>query len=293
MKNFDAYIGIDWSGAKQPLYTDAIALAIAEQGQTTPQLVQEKWSRTSVAEWLIEQAEGQKRLLVGIDCNFGYSEITGVVQFGKDYTASDLWNAVEDANKDEPNYFAGGYWTDEVHGKHFWISGKMPPAFAMPRRATETACGEDGLGWPESPFKLIGAKQVGKGGLAGMRLIRDLKEKLGAKVALWPFEHDTDKAILVITEIYPRLFLKLSGHGNAKVRDLLALNNALIALQSRKLTDESAFSDHQADAIVAAAGLRFLCGTAKTVPENLAHPPATRTTLEREGWIFGAGAKKR
>ena len=166
----------------------------------------------------------------------------------------------------------------------------MPDGFAMPRRVTEQVCGDSGYGWPESPFKLIGPKQVGKGGLAGMRLVHDLKAHLSDRLAVWPFDADNDGCAIVITEIYPRQFLKRAGHGNAKIRDLAGLNRVLAAMGSKPYKDPDAFSDHDADALISAAGLRMMCGTAKTVPEAIATPKAPRQTLEREGWIFGAGA---
>lgn len=291
MKNFEQFIGIDWSGAKSPLFTKAIAVAVSESGNTAPKLEEGPWSRMRVADYLISIAKDDTRTLAGIDCNFGYSEIIGERQFGKNYTAQDLWNAVEAANMQEENYFAGGYWTHKAHGAYFWKTGKMPEGFSMPRRKTEQACGEVGLGWPESPFKLIGAKQVGKGGLAGMRLVYDLKKKLGRRIAVWPFDSHVDEATLVLTEIYPRLFLRQSGHGNAKIRNGIELDTALVALKSPKMRGKTPFSDHQADAIVSAAGLRLLCGRGKTVPETIAYPPVRRQTLEREGWIFGVEVK--
>jgi hypothetical protein len=290
LKNFDLFVGIDWSGAQNPVVTKSIALAKAYRGDAAPVLEEGGWSRDKVASWLVNAAKSGKRILAGIDCNFGYSEIIGEKQFGADYTAKDLWAAVEAANYDHPNFFAGGYWTHKKHAAHFWTEGKRPDGFALPRRATEEACGQSGLGWPESPFKLIGPKQVGKGGLAGMRLITYLKAQLGPAVAIWPFEQHTDQAKLIITEIYPRLFLRSAGHGNAKIRDLSALNRVLEGIGSKPYPKAAPFTDHDADAIVSAAGLRSLCGTAKTVPESLSFPNAPRKTLEREGWIFGAGA---
>lgn len=292
MKNFDRFIGIDWSGAKSPVLTNSIAVAVAEKIDIAPQNKEEPWSRSRVADFLFECANGTVRTLAGIDCNFGYSESIGEKQFGKNYTAYDLWQAVEDSNEGEANYFAGGYWTHERHGAHFWRSGTMPEGFSMPRRATEQACGESGLGWPESPFKLIGAKQVGKGGLAGMRLIYDLKRRLGQRIAIWPFDAHVDEAALVIAEIYPRLFLRMAGHGNAKIRNLSELNATLSALQIPPIAGNKPFSDHQADAIVSAAGLRLLCGRGNTVPEGFINPSIPRKTLLREGWIFGVQAKR-
>lgn len=296
MKDFHEFVAIDWSGALTPLRTPSIAVALAPAGQEPPHLSGKLWSRSMVADWIVSLAQrSNKRTLIGIDCNFGYSEQVGMLQFGADYTGFDLWAAVEEANVSHENYYAGEFWSPLRHGRHFWVSGKMPPGFLMPRRLTETFCGEAGLGWPESPFKLIGAKQVGKGGLAGMRMAYDLKRRLGDKIAFWPFdgqgaEASFNDARIVVTEIYPRLFLRLCGHGNAKIRTAEGLNAALTALGSLPSEDTRTVSDHSADALVSAAGLRLLCGRDKTMPGALWSPPGPQRQIGREGWIFGVGA---
>lgn len=292
MKNFDRFIGIDWSGAKSPVRTRAIAVADCPQGNEAPVLEPDVRSRTAVADYILSLSRNDERILIGIDCNFGYSQIIGEQQFGPEYDYRDLWQAVEDANTDRPNYFAGGYWAHPLHRAHFWTEGKMKPGFAMPRRKTEEVCGACGYGWPESPFKMIGPKQVGKGGLAGMRLVHALKQAAGDAISIWPFEgvEAADHARVVIVEIYPRQFLHRAGHGPTKIRDAGALNIALAAMKSRKMPGNLPFSDHDADALISAAGLRFLCGSGKHIGDTLAWPPMLDETMaRREGWIFGAG----
>lgn len=293
MKNYELFCGIDWSGAKSPVKTKSIAVSLAWPGSEAPHASGKIWSREMVADWLVAMAGKGKRMLVGIDCNFGYAQEVGIRQFGPDYDYRDLWQAVEVANQNEPNYFAGGYWQHPDCAQYFWTDGKMPDGFTMPRRLTETACGQAHYGWPESPFKLIGAKQVGKGGLAGMRMALDLKERLGSAIAIWPFERDTDDAVIVMSEIYPRQFLRRAGHGNAKVRTMAELNAALTAQGSDEAEVKGAdITDHDADALISAAGLRFLCGSGKTVPDNIANPPMLDdVAASREGWIFGVGDK--
>lgn len=290
MKNFDLFAGVDWSGAEKPVTTKSIAVAMAERGRGAPVLFPAVRSRQAVAEWILKLALGHRRALIGMDCNFGYSSQIGTAQFGAAYDYRDLWNAVEQASAPQGNFFSGGYWQHAEHRKYFWTEGKKPDGFVMPRRLTETVCGESGYGWPESPFKLIGAKQVGKGGLAGMRLAHYLKNRLGDAVAFWPFERHTGTAAIVVTEIYPRQFLRRAGHGNAKIRTREELNKALNALQSKPYPARGECTDHDADAIVSAAGLRFLCGSGTDVPDNIANPLALDpVTASREGWIFGVG----
>jgi len=290
MKNFDCFVGIDWSGSKSPVRNRAISVALCGPGQRPPKLIKGPWSRESVAAWLATFIKENKRTLVGIDCNFGYAQEVGEAQFGRGYDYQDLWQAVDAANENIPNYFAGGYWTHPSHQKYFWTAGKMPQGFEMPKRLTEMTCGQAGYGWPESPFKLIGAKQVGKGGLAGMRMALDLKHKFDRKIAIWPFERETDRSNLVLTEIYPRQFLRRTGHGNLKLRSLKELNIALTALHAGPLGRVAGFTDHDGDALVSAAGLRYLCGQGKDVHEAVAWPSMLDDLrARREGWIFGVG----
>lgn len=286
MRNFNHYVGIDWSGAKAPKITNAIAVARCHRGKTAPTLIACPTSREAVAEWIIAQAQSDQRTLIGIDCNFGYAEAVGLIQFGHHYNYRDLWGAVNRSSHDQNNFFAGGYWQNNPH---FWTQGKKPDGFAMPQRLTEKACGQAGFGWPESPFKLIGAKQVGKGGLAGMRMAIYLKETLGARIAFWPFESDCDydAATIVMTEIYPRQFIRRAHMGHKKIRTSDALSECLNQMGSQPYTD-GAITDHITDALISAAGLRHLCGQDKLIPNHISQPVGLSPELAaREGWIFG------
>ena len=294
MKNFQVFIGIDWSGAKTPKNSPAIAVSSCEQGNSAPVLHTGPWSRTRISEYIESLANSSDRILIGIDANFGYAQEVGIAQFGHNYDHQTLWKAVEHSSLDHDNFFAAGFW--QAWPDYFWTKGKQPEHMTLPKRATEIACVDAGLGHPESPFKLIGAKQVGKGGLAAMRMAWHLKQKLGDKLCIWPFEPDlTDSADIVITEIYPRQFLKRTGHGNKKIKTIDQLNDSLVSLGSEPYPKGSdsqlpLITDHDTDALVSAAGLRKLCGTDGLISNRLAHPKGlTSDKAKREGWIFGVG----
>lgn len=294
MKNFDRYVGIDWSGAKAPVFTKSIAVAYCEAGEAPPCLVRGpqngKWSRTAVADWILSLLKTPQRVLIGIDANFGYAKHVGISQFGKSYNYKTLWGDVEAKSKQDANFLAQGFW--EAWPQYFWTEGKQPAHITLPKRTTETVCGEAGCGWPESPFKLLGPKQVGKGGLAAMRMAHYLKREAGDKICIWPFEkHIADTSQIVISEIYPRQFLRRSMHGNAKVNSLKALNEVLQKQGTDKIKNKTyRFNDHDADAIVSASGLRMLCGSQKTLPKSISDPPfLNEKAVSREGWIFGVG----
>ena len=183
MKNFDVFAGIDWSGAKSPINTKSIALATLNKGGKNLSLHHDIRSRKAVYDWIAQQIETGQRTLIGIDCNFGYAESVVRKHIGKGSNAFKLWQVVNQVNDNEPNFFAGNFWSQKPYDQDFWTEGKMPQGFTMPKRQTEIICAENGYGRPESPFKLIGAKQVGKGGLSGMRVAYTLKEKYGDKIS--------------------------------------------------------------------------------------------------------------
>lgn len=289
VKNFDRFVAIDWSGAKSPVRTHAISLAYCLRGSEAPSFIRGPLSRYDVVSWIEASLTSSERTLIGIDCNFGYAEAIGLDQFGKNYTHKDIWRAVERSSEDLPNYSAEGFWKDSEYSKYFWSSGKRPALFDDTiRRVTEQICKDQGLGQPENPFKLIGPKQVGKGGLSGMRMAYDLKKKFKSKICFWPFEKETPQTQIVITEIYPRIFLKMAGLSNKKVRSIDELNPALAFFKSESIETSSTITDHIADAITSAAGLRYLCGNGSSLPEYISNPDGlTKRVAEREGWIFG------
>ena len=305
LPTFSHYMGIDWSGAKTPKRSHSIAVSQCSSGQlqsnrqcsalmAAPTALEHKLSREDVFDILSDAVTSSRRTLVGIDCNFGYCQSVAHAQFYNNITAQKLWHEINTLCQHENNYFAGEVWTSIALAKHFWCEGKQPNWFNAKqlRRVTEQAAADSGLGIPESPFKLIGAKQVGKGGLAGMRLLHHLKTNFADKVAIWPFEASlTDTATLVICEIYPRLFIRYAKYGNQKVRSIKELNTILKRLGTAPYADANAhesdsLNDHLTDAIISSAGLRWFteCMT-EMQPLSTYHLPPAATTVE--GWIFG------
>lgn len=291
MRNFDCFIGIDWSGAKSPVHTKSISVACSVAKENAVELIKptshRHWSRSDIANLIQSLTHKSERILIGIDANLGYARTVLAQQFGVNTDYKDLWRSVDTLSSVYPNFFAEGFWQNWP--EFFWTEGKRPDHITLPKRIVEQVCGEAGLGWPESPFKLIGPKQVGKGGLAAMRMMYFLKQKMKDQICVWPFERDiADKAQIVITEIYPRQFLKRSAHGNSKVTTLNDLGIALDYFGSRPMKDIDSVTDHDTDAIVSAAGLRWLCGVEQFIPQNISNPLSMDEEAALcEGWIFG------
>jgi len=118
-----------------------------------------------------------------------------------------------------------------------------------------------------------------------MRFLHSVHNLLKNHIAIWPFE-ETCSLKSVIVEIYPRLFMKMARIENRKLRSWTDIDLALNALGSgpavRLPRDPT---DHEADALVSAAGLRLLA----TDPRVWSPPGLDGRARRQEGWIFGVG----
>lgn len=133
---------------------------------------------------------------------------------------------------------------------------------------------------PTSNFNLVGAAQVGKSSLTGMRVLH----RLAGELPVWPVD-TLPAAGSVVVEIYTALAAIAAGRraGRAKIRTHEELDQALAALGSDPVTGRGAIDDHRSDALLTAAWLR----TAAHLP-HLWHPAALTPELARtEGWTFG------
>lgn len=285
-ERFDFYIGIDWSGAKGRYSGIALAECTGESG---PRLIApegRRWTRSTVAAYLGQRIASGERLLAGFDFAFAFPWIAGEGYLsGRTQHVSDafaLWELIEQASDDAPDFHAGPLVTHPDFAPSYWVSGKQKPDWRNDKRRTETECGTATSTYPETVFKLIGAKQVGKAALAGIRTLRAIRQAAPAHVAVWPFE-DADKPT-VLAEIYPTLFRRQALGSTAKIKDRDTLDNALAALGSGPAEGApERFSDHDGDALISAAGLRWLgrAGKLFTLPEE------AEAQARREGWIVG------
>lgn len=286
-EQFDGYIGIDWSGASG-IYK-GIALAECRAGESGPRLIAPegaRWTRGAVAAYLGQRIARGERLLAGFDFAFCFPWIAGEGYLaGRARHATDafaLWDLIERASSDAPDFHAGPVVTHEAFTPSYWVSGKQKPEWRNDKRMTETECGKATSTYPETVFKLIGAKQVGKAALAGIRTLRAIRMAAPAHVAVWPFEAADKPAVLA--EIYPTLFRRQALGTTAKIKDRATLDTALAALGSGPAQDAPArFSDHDGDALISAAGLRWLdrAGRLFALPED------AEAQARREGWIVG------
>ena len=134
-------------------------------------------------------------------------------------------------------------------------------------------------GLPSSCFNLVGAAQVGKSSLTGMRVLH----RLGGAIPVWPFD-PLPPSGPVIVEVYPRLAaLAARVSRGRKLRSAEALAAALGALGSPNHAPLATYTDHATDAILTAAWMRNAAEQAQFWQPGGLTPHIART----EGWTFG------
>lgn len=134
---------------------------------------------------------------------------------------------------------------------------------------------------PYSNFNLVGAAQVGKSSLTGMRMLHRLRGIL----PVWPIDPLPENGSVVV-EIYTTLAAREAGRSatRAKMRSFIELNEALAVLGSPPVAGEGAIDDHSSDALLTAAWLRAVADDARRWSPAGLTPEIART----EGWTFGA-----
>jgi hypothetical protein len=290
---FAQFLAVDWSGAKGPRQKGiALAVALAEGGPPAllPPPDPRGWARDEVLALL---AALDVPTLVGLDLGISLPfHDAGAFFPGWDASPPDaraLWALIDGLCAGDPNLEAGGFLGHPEVARYFRHgAGATGDRFLLPDaptregrfRIAEHAQRQQGVR-PVSNFNLVGAAQVGKSSLTGMRMLH----RLVKRVPVWPVDPLPDQGS-VITEIYTSMAARLGGvTGTAtKIRSFEALNDALDALGSPPVSGTGAIDDHSSDALLTAAWLRRVHNG-----RDLWHPPALTPQVARtEGWTFGA-----
>ncbi|WP_068084125.1 hypothetical protein [Novosphingobium rosa] len=290
---FTHYAAVDWSGASGERHK-GIAVAIIGAGDRMPMLVRPGhiWSRMEVLEWLLETPP---HTLIGFDLGQSLAHADRGAFFpgwqDSPDTARELWALVEAICAREPHLgvstFVDHPQASRYFRRHGLREGDLFGAEGQPggrgrMRVTEHAQALAGCR-PTSNFNLVGAGQVGKGSLSGMRLFH----RLPREVTVWPMDPLPQQGRVVV-EIYTTLAAMAAGRsaGRSKVRNRGDLAVALAALGCQpEVVEEAAapIADHAADALMTAAWLRGHAGR-----EDLWRPSAlTGKIALTEGWTFG------
>ncbi|MFN3864340.1 MAG: hypothetical protein ACK4RT_08690 [Erythrobacter sp.] len=293
MSRFCAFLAVDWSGAKGPRQK-GIALALAKATGGPPALIPPPdprgWARSEVLALL--QAL-KVPTLVGLDLGISLPHADAGAFFpGWDASPPDaraLWGLIDTLCQADPHLEAGGFLAHPqaaryfrhgkgIEGDRFLLCGTATRAGRF--RLAEAAQRQQGVR-PVSNFNLVGAAQVGKSSLTGMRMLH----RLAGKVPTWPVDPLPDDGSLVV-EIYTSLAARFGGVTGAatKIRSFAALNDALDRLGSPPVKGTGAIDDHSSDALLTAAWLRRVHGE-----RDLWHPHSLTPQIARtEGWTFGA-----
>ncbi|WP_252260225.1 hypothetical protein [Erythrobacter aurantius] len=297
-REFDHFLAVDWSGAKGEHHS-GIALAIAEP-DGPPVLVEPPsggWSRTEVLSILRDDLPANT--LVGVDLGISLPfNDAGAFFPGWDRSpthAKKLWALIDEICADDPHLGAHSF-LDHPQAREYFRHGKddegehfhLPDAITREGRFREAEIAQRRMKCrPVSNFNLVGAAQVGKSSLTGMRMLHQLRGHL----PVWPMDPVPDRMIKkggsLLVEIYTGLASKeaatLSG-ARTKLLTYGDLNVALEALGSPPVRQYGEVDDHSSDALLTAAWLR------KAAKDKRRWEPRflTAEIAWTEGWTFGA-----
>lgn len=290
---FAQFLAVDWSGAKGPRQK-GIAVALAQAAGGAPALLAPPdprgWARSEVLALL---SRLEVPTLVGLDLGISLPfHDAGAFFPGWDASPPDarrLWALIDGLCAGHPHLEAGGFLAHPEAARYFRHGAGMEgDRFLLPGAATregrfriaEHAQRQQGVR-PVSNFNLVGAAQVGKSSLTGMRMLH----RLGPRLPVWPIDPLPEEGS-VVTEIYTSMAARLGGVTGAatKVRTFEGLNDALDALGSPPVKGTGAIDDHSSDALLTAAWLRRV-----HTERALWHPKGLTPEVARtEGWTFGA-----
>lgn len=302
MREFDHFLAIDWSGAKGERHK-GIALAIAESEGGPPVLVEAPkrgWSRIEVMGLLKDELPANT--LVGVDLGISLPfNDCGAFFPGWDASpthAKKLWALIDEICADDPHLGAQSFLDHQEVARYFRHAKvnegdrfHLPGAISREGRFREAEIAQRGQNCrPVSNFNLIGAAQVGKSSLTGMRMLHQLRGSL----PVWPMDPVPDRVPdkrtmsggSLLVEIYTGLASREAANLGARTKLLTYadLNAALRALDCPPVDQVGEVDDHSSDALLTAAWLR----KAAAEPERWEPRFLTAEIAWTEGWTFGA-----
>ncbi|WP_435581832.1 hypothetical protein [Amycolatopsis thermoflava] len=185
-------VAVDWSGRAGPAQRRVIWVAEVAGGELVR--LENGRSREEVVDWLIGTATPD--LVVGLD--FAFSLPAWYLR-ERGLTARGLWAALAEESLTPLMRERGLARWLAAPEPPFWTTGKAGLLPSQEFRRTEEAA--RAAGFPaKSVFQLVGAGQVGRGSLHGMRALHRLA---GAGFRVWPFDPPRPP---FVAEVYPRMF---------------------------------------------------------------------------------------
>lgn len=244
------------------------------------------WSRQAILDWMLTLADAGTRALIGLDLSPAFpfadrgSYFPGWSESPPD--AKSLWELIDARSADDPHLGAASFIAHPEVRRHFrqrFDCGDLFPAGRGRFRIVEH--GQEAMRLsPYSCFNLVGASQVGKSSLTGMRVLH----RLAGRIPVWPYD-PLPQAGPVIVEIYTALAARQAGmrKGISKIRDATTLDTMLAPFGSEPHAALVRYDDHATDAILSAAWLRAVAGRPELWRPTGLTPELART----EGWTFG------
>ena len=292
MRRFSHFLAIDWSGARGERQK-GIALSLTDAAGGPPVLIERgrAWSRTEVLRILRDELPPDT--LVGMDLGIALpfadagAYFPGWAESPPDAKA--LWELIDRICAKDSHLEAGSFVAHPEASRYFRHAREQTgDRFHLPDaptregrfRVAEHAQRRQGVR-PVSNFNLVGAAQVGKSSLTGMRMLHHLR----GHVSVWPIDPLPESGP-VLVEIYTSIAARGGGGRGVrtKLRSYEELNLALDRLGSPPVAGAGPIDDHSSDALVTAAWLRAIAHKAEYW--NPAH--LTPEIALTEGWTFGA-----
>jgi hypothetical protein len=249
------------------------------------------WSRQAVLDWLLDQVRAESDLLIGIDFSAALPFLDRGAYFpgwaDSPEDARGLWKAIDHLCAGDPHFAATSLAAHAETSRHFrhsrgreTVCGDLFGAGLGRLREVERLCRDGTHGNAISCFNLIGAAQVGKSSLTGMRVLH----RLDGRLPIWPFDPVPERGPMIV-EIYTSIAARAAGlpRGRSKMRDAESLAGALATFDLPPHAPLTRYDDHSTDAILTAAWLRRAAAD-----DRLWRPPALTEDVRRvEGWTFG------
>jgi hypothetical protein len=289
MRTFGEFSVFDWSGqnVERP---KGIALASCRP-DAPPQLhspPQNHWSRADVLHWLLAQADSQSDMLIGFDLSMGFPFADAGAFFPdwdeSPHSAPSLWALVDQLCTPDPYLSASSFVAHPELARYFRHQGQLGDRYGAEKsgrlRIVERESRTQISARPYSCLNLVGAAQVGKSSLTGMRLLHRLR----GIIPVWPFD-PIPASGPVIVEIYTSIAANAARlpKGRSKIRDQSALDTALANLCCPAPAPLNRYDDHSTDALLTAAWL----AKASTNPQFWQPKLMSHKIAQTEGWTFG------
>lgn len=287
MREFSNFAVVDWSG-EAVARPKGLAVAHGISGRRAPALLRPNrgWSRPAILEWIERLAKAETDVLIGLDLSPALPFVDLGTYFpGWDDSprdARELWSLVDRLAADDDHLSATSFLAGSEIARHFRQLNNCGDRFGAGRgRLRVCELGQAAMGLsPQSCFNLVGAAQVGKSSLTGMRVLHRLR----GRVPVWPFDPIPAKGP-VLVEIYTAIAARAAGvrKGRSKVREAKSLDEVLAALGSDQHAPLSSYDDHSTDAVLTTAWLRG----AATIAAHWTPSGLTPEIARTEGWTFG------